>query len=312
MPRVGAPVNKVQGLGPKGTEVAAPRPVQVFSGKGKVASQQPGYSNVSDFRSASGRAVSGSFGQAPSGAQRLSANDLGVLAQDQGNTNACGTTSLANVMTYWGQSRTHVQIDREIRPFDIPTAPDKLVEYARAHGLRADIKIDAGLNDIARMVDQGVPPIVLLDPDGDENLNLHYVTVTGYNRGADGKISNLVIADSAGGNRNTLPVAEFQSRWGDLKLKGMSIGLNNVMITALPRNGRVIGGDGAARQASDIQLPSSSWEGKFNSLTARGLAYIGAESAGVAEAGIGVTNSLLKALKDSAQSLRDDVMSIFR
>jgi hypothetical protein len=243
----------------------------------KVATARaPGFSTVSTFTgpvSATSARSTGPYGQAPSGATKLSPNDLGVLAQDQGNTNACGTTSLANVMTHWGMPRTHEQIDESIRPFNLFTAPDKLVEYARDNGMRAELKADASLDDLARMVDQGAPPIVLMDPDKDDNANLHYVTVTGYTRDASGKLSELVIADSAGGYRYTMPVEEFQKKWDNLKLGGVGTGLNNVMITAVPRDGRMVtGGDGVQRRASDIALPRTSFWSNLKSGFARTIA----------------------------------------
>jgi hypothetical protein len=120
------------------------------------------------------------------------------------------------------------------------------------------------------MVDQDVPPIVLMDPDSGSNANLHYITVTGYNRDANGNISDLVIADSAGGDRYTMPAADFQQRWDNLKMGNIGTGLNNVMITTVPNDGRMItGGDGVARRASDIQLPKSSFWSNIKSGFAR-------------------------------------------
>ena len=235
-----------------------------------------GFSALSLFNGGgSGTPSASGFGTAPSGARKLSANDLGVIPQDQGNTNACGTTSLANVMTHWGMPRTHDQIDDSIRAFEMFTAPDKLVEYARNNGMRADMKVDANLNDIARMVDQGAPPIVLIDPDQDNNATLHYVTVTGYNRDAQGNISELIIADSAGGNRYAMSAEEFQKQWDNLKLGGVPTGLNNVMITAVPNDGRsVVGGDGQTRNVSEIELPKSSLWSNLKSSVARGVANL--------------------------------------
>ena len=129
------------------------------------------------------------------------------------------------------------------------------------------------MDDIANMVDQGVPPIVLMDPDSDKNANMHYVTVSGYNRDASGKITDLVIADSAGGNRYTMPAEEFQQKWDNLKMGGVSTGLNNVMISVVPNDGRKItGGDGVSRNASDIKLPKSSFLSNLKSSLARGIA----------------------------------------
>ncbi len=239
-----------------------------------TTARSAGFSGDSAFQkgvSTSSPAALSAF--APSGAEKLSPNDLGVLAQNQGNTNACGTTSLANVLTYWGKPTTHEQVDSSIRHFDLFTAPDKIVSYARDHGMRADIKTDAKIDDLAKMVDQGVPPIVLMDPDGGKNANMHYITVTGYDRDPSGKISDLVIADSAGGNRYKMSADEFQQKWNNLKMGGISTGLSNVMISVVPNDGRkVVGGDGVTRNASDIQLPKSSLGSTLKSAPARGIA----------------------------------------
>ena len=246
------------------------------------AARETGFSGASAFK-ASGLVAQG-FGTAPSGAVKLSPNDLGVLAQNQGNTNACGTTSLANVMTHWGMPRTHEQIDKSIRPFDLFTAPDKLVSYARDNGMRAELKADASLDDIARMVDQGAPPIVLIDPGNEKDANLHYVTVTGYKRDANGKISDLIIADSAGGRRYSMPAGDFKEKWDNLKLGGIGTGLNNVMITAVPNDGRPgVGGDGVSRKASELQLPKTGFWGNLKSGFARVVANAISSGAGLAQ-----------------------------
>ncbi|WP_224249870.1 C39 family peptidase [Hyalangium gracile] len=243
------------------------------------AAKVTGFAGVSNFLGGAFNGLpskaGGPHGTAPSGARKLSPNDLGVLAQDQGNTNACGTTSLANVLTHWGQPTTHEQVDKDIRHFDMFTAPDRLVDYARDHGMRAELKADASVDDIARMVDQGVPPIVLMDPDSGSNASLHYVTVSGYNRDASGNISELVIADSAGGDRYTMPIEEFQKKWDNLELGGIGTGLNNVMISVVPNDGRKItGGDGVTRSASEIKLPKSSFWSSIKSSLARGVANL--------------------------------------
>jgi len=274
MSRIGGPFRQVQAQSLKNAQASlAPQAVETPKTATVAARAQDVFTAALSSSILPG--TSGKYGQAPSGARKLSPNDLGVLAQNQGNTNACGTTSLANVMTHWGMPRTHQQIDSSIRAFDMFTAPDKLVAYARDNGLRAELKTDAKLDDLARMVDQGVPPIVLMDPDSDKNAILHYVTVTGYNRDANGKISDVVIADSAGGHRYTMSADEFQKKWDNLKMGGIGTGLNNVMITTVPRDGRMItGGDGVQRRASDIRLPRSSFWSNLKSGFARGVANL--------------------------------------
>ncbi len=285
--RIGGPSRQAPVQAPKDAET--PKPVE--APKAANVARVLGFPEVSSFKTTA--LASGGAGSTP----KLSPNDLGVLAQNQGNTNACGTTSLANVMTHWGMPRTHEQIDKSIRPFDLFTAPDKLVSYARDNGLRAELKSDASLDDLAKMVDQGVPPIVLMDPDSDNNANLHYVTVTGYNRDANGKIKDLVIADSAGGYRYTMPAAEFQKKWDNLKMGGIGTGLNNVMITTVPKDGRMItGGDGVQRRASDIQLPKNSFWSNLKSGFARGVANIIANGASFFESVGNAAKNLWKSI----------------
>jgi predicted double-glycine peptidase len=271
MTRINSSFTPARLLNPEGSSPAqAPKATSTAT-----PAKLTGFTGLSGFTGgpATPNAWEGPYGLAPSGARKLSPNDLGVIPQDQGNTNACGTTSLANVLSHWGKPTTHEQIDSSIRAFDMFTAPDKIVEYARSHGMRAEMKVDASVDDLAKMVDQGVPPIVLMDPDGGNNFNQHYMTVTGYNRDASGKITDLVIADSAGGERYTMPVEEFKEKWGNLKMKGVSTGLSNVMISVVPNDGRnVTGGDGVTRKASDIQLPKSSFWSNLKSSVARGVA----------------------------------------
>ena len=270
MSRIGAPTTPAPVQSPRGLEPTPPAPATLAA---RAPTPAQGFSVASSFQSGGAR-----------GFDKLTPNDLGVLAQNQGNTNACGTTSLANVMTYWGMPRTHEQIDHAVRAFDIFSAPDKLVSYARNNGLRAELKNDSSLDDLAHAIDQGTPPIVLIDPDNDKNANLHYVSVTGYTRDASGKVSELAIADSAGGYRYTVPAGDFQKKWDHLKMDGVGTGLNNVMITTAPADNRpVTGGDGVTRNASQLQLPTSSLLGAIKSAPAREAANVLATGAHVAE-----------------------------
>ena len=262
---------------PVAEQDAAARPQAPAANTVAQAARAVGAADLAKYVSSfSGSAPPKSRDTASTGATKLADKDLGVIPQHQGNTNACGTTSLANVMGYFGLPNDRAKIDDAIRPFDMFTAPDRMVDYARANGMRAEIKNNATLEDVASMVDQGVPPMVLIDPDEGDNFALHYVTVSGYERGPDGKISDVVIADSATGSRYTMSAEEFQQKWDKLQVGALGIalnsGLNNVMITAVPNDGRKItGADGVARPAADISLPSS---GPLSGGFARGIANI--------------------------------------
>ena len=252
-PAQAAPAGLVRGLV---APAPAPAPAaQMQPAQAAPAGRVPGL--VAPAPAAQPAANAEPFGRAASGAVRLSPNDLGVIPQDQGDTNACGTTSLANVMTHFGTPMTHQQIDRNIRAFDIFTAPDRIAGFARANRMSASVKPEASLNDLTNMIDRGVPPIVLYDPDGGDNSVLHYATVTGYNRGADGQVSNVILANSSGAQRQTMPAAEFMQRWTDVKMQGRNIGMSRMMISVVPNDNRnITGGDGLIRRASSIALPT--------------------------------------------------------
>ncbi|MNW99281.1 Peptidase C39 family protein [compost metagenome] len=214
---------------------------------------------------------------------------LNVVLQGQGLSNACGTTSLAMLLSYWGIQTNHDAIDAVIRRTNMPTAPDDLVRYAENLGLRASLKTDAGLEDLAAMLDQGVPVQVLIDPmdpsghpPGNPNdAILHYVNVTGYQRGPDGRISRLTICDPGNvGRRYSMTAAEFEKVWSNLKLMGLDTGINRLMIAVAPADDRVIVGlDGKSRKACDLYLPKAEGRAAFSPamparVTMQGLANV--------------------------------------
>lgn len=226
---------------------------------------------------------------AASGAPTTRLSQLNVSLQGQGRTNACGTTSLAMILSYWGIQTSHDAIDAVIRRTNMPTAPDDLVRYAERLGLRASLKTDAGLEDLASMLDQGVPVQVLIDPFDPTGMRppnpndaiLHYVNVTGYERGPDGRISWLTICDPGNvGYRYKVSAEQFEKVWSNLKLMGMDTGLNRLMVAIAPGDSRmVVGLDGKPRKAEDIRLPASAESPVFSPakaarVTMQGLANL--------------------------------------
>lgn len=190
------------------------------------------------------------------------ARDFGRFLQDQGGSNACGTTSLAMVMSFWKGvpgAYTHESIDQTIRRFNGPTAPTNIVSYLVRHGFRAEALNDASVADLKKYLDQGVPVQVLYDPSADPSDEyLHYVDVVDYTADAQGNVTSVKIADPSGGTLDEVSIEEFQKRWGNLGLKNVGIGANNLMIVALPgQNVQVQGKDGVVRNTDDIALPKN-------------------------------------------------------
>lgn len=216
----------------------------------------------------------------------LTPNDLAVLPQNQhqdGHTNACGTTCLASLMSYYGQPTTHQQVDAEIRPFDLGTGAEAIAGYANGHGMRAQVKNGGSLEDLAKLVDQGVPPMAHIDPDGGSNLNSHWVVVTGYTRNAAGGIESLVLSDPAGregaatGSHRTVSAAEFDAQWSNLKYGGVSVGESRELIAIVPRDGQVTSADGRSRPASSISLPASSLKDELRATPAHLVETLGTD-----------------------------------
>jgi hypothetical protein len=136
------------------------------------------------------------------------------------------------------------------------SSPYNLADYARSQGMRTAARNNAGLDDLTKLVDQGVPVLTMIEPSDPGDMTLHYVAVTGYTRDKDNKVTNNTIADPAGGEQETMTADEWSKKWGNLRLEGKSTGINNYMIAIAPKDDAPIRGqDGKVRKGSEIQLP---------------------------------------------------------
>lgn len=104
---------------------------------------------------------------------------------EQGSSNACGTTSLAMVMSYLGMPETKEAIDSVIRRMNIFSSPADLIGFARDHGLQAQGYNHGAWADIEEDADRGAPCILLINagysyPDGSSISGFHYVVVAGH------------------------------------------------------------------------------------------------------------------------------------
>ncbi len=188
---------------------------------------------------------------------------------DQGDTNACGTTSLTSVLRYYGANvKDHWQIDKDIRStrFDMFTAPGAVIDFAKSKGFNAGMKNDGDVEQLAKYVDKGVPPMVLIDstPDEKYDTGLHWEVVTGYQRDNKGKISHLKIADPSGGNVELQDVNSFKKEWGSVKIgedlpllgkKSVGTGYNNMFIVITPKNTDIKAPDGKKVNTTSVIVP---------------------------------------------------------
>lgn len=185
--------------------------------------------------------------------------------------NACGTTSLAMIAQYFGRNVTPQEIDRTSRSFGLFTSPDNLLSWARNNGFRAEMKNDASIDDLTRMIDQGVPPMCLVDSGSRTDIQLHYVVVSGYDRGPDGEVSRLRLSDPMGRLREVTP-EQFLREWDDIPFVGVRTGERRLMMTFVPEGNRPITApDGTVRPASSIELPKSSLGADLRNMPVRNL-----------------------------------------
>lgn len=153
-----------------------------------------------------------------------------VTPQDQGPTNGCGTTCLSMAMEYWRPGRpenVREAIDGAIRPFDMFTAPGDLLRYARFHGYRAAMLVDATLDELLRLLERGLPTMVLVGRGG----SLHYMLAIGFEAGS------LLFVDPAGGQFVGLTPSELEAIWQDLRLRGLPTCVSRVILVASPPEG---------------------------------------------------------------------------
>src|SRR5262245_4166744 len=80
---------------------------------------------------------------------------------DQGDSNACGPTSLSMIFRYFGIDISREEIDKAIRRAEtgLGTGPGDLIEFARDHGLEAEGYNNGTWEEVKSMIDQGHPVI---------------------------------------------------------------------------------------------------------------------------------------------------------
>ncbi len=150
---------------------------------------------------------------------------------DQGTQNACGTTSLAMIMSYLtGKSFTTADIDSVIRRMNTFTSPNDILEFARDNGVAAEGYNNGSLEEVKAMIDKGFPVQAMIQADSQGmGYNIdgqHYIVITGYetdpvtgeefilyhdpNRGDDPATAAVE------GGEGRMPAAEFERMWGNV------------------------------------------------------------------------------------------------
>jgi uncharacterized protein YvpB len=145
-------------------------------------------------------------------------NETSMPDYNQGQTNGCGTTSLAMIMTYLGVPMTQGDVDSAIRRVDVFTSPTDILDFARANGLSAEGYNHGSLDEMKGFLDKGIPCQALITADGSGDMGeMHYVAVVGYGKDASGN-DYVKIHDPATGKTTDVPQAQFEKEWGSTPL----------------------------------------------------------------------------------------------
>ena len=159
----------------------------------------------------------------------------------QGNTNACGTTTVSMSLAYLGVPSNFRVVDKSIRPWGdkaLGSSPDDIVAYARRAGVQAQMYNDASIYDLARHVEAGRAVTVLLNtPEG----CTHYVNVVGIEHHAHGGLAKIKTRDPLKrGGDFSYDIKNFDQMWRDTKvLPGMD-GIAHTVGSYLPLSNRFL------------------------------------------------------------------------
>lgn len=117
----------------------------------------------------------------------------------------CGPTALRMVLDYYGLEKTEEELARLVGatkeegcdPWQIASAAKKL-------GFQAHYIKNSSINEIKRLLAEGIPPIVDWNPKPNHG---HYSVVVGIEK------DRIIIADSGRGYTFSMDLEEFQKKW---------------------------------------------------------------------------------------------------
>ncbi|MDD5748185.1 MAG: hypothetical protein PHP64_03915 [Actinomycetota bacterium] len=132
--------------------------------------------------------------------------------------NSCGTCSLSAVLRHFRIDRTQTEIDRKVRNFNIFTAPDSIIRYARLVGLSATYRNNGSFEEIRELIEKGIPSILLIQTKPESRLNflhLHYVVAISARESEEG---NWLGIYNPWGLREEISSNELENAWANVRI----------------------------------------------------------------------------------------------
>lgn len=141
--------------------------------------------------------------------------------------NACGTTSLAYVLRYWGVDVMPDDVDGKIRDASVVvmgTDPLAIADYAQMQGLNAQIYNNANLNFVRSLIDRGIPVMmnIIVDAKSTDVMDGpgHWVVAISYGM-VDGEPYVGFYEPNWG--QIAIPERFIEKYWKEVSLKGIHL-----------------------------------------------------------------------------------------
>jgi ABC-type bacteriocin/lantibiotic exporter with double-glycine peptidase domain len=136
----------------------------------------------------------------------------------QAEDNTCAQATTSVVLNYWGVKQDYQQLVDQQNHFNLATHYSKIVEYMKSKGLDAKAYRAGNIGYLKSLIDQGKPPIVLLEFNNDL-MQQHYITVVGYNQAK----GTIIFHDSIDGPFRQMDEDEFTQMWQSKHLANLPI-----------------------------------------------------------------------------------------
>lgn len=136
----------------------------------------------------------------------------------QGADNTCAQASTAVVVNFWDVKQSYQDLVDQQNRFNTPTHYDNIVKFIQSKGLKAKAMRSGSIGYLKSLIDQGKPPIVLLEFNEDL-FQQHYISVVGYNA----QKGTIIFHDSIDGPYRQLDEEEFQKMWNSEHLSSLPL-----------------------------------------------------------------------------------------